>query len=167
MGDTKMPVNLTFATGAYRDNELIRYAYAFEQAHKGRTVPGRTPALPTDEIPARVAGDGTRTNGASGPKLPPGLTASAKRAADASKVEVSGSIKSAHSGGLKSLQVFVDGVQAASVDVEDGDWAALVEPKTTWNGRAWEKNVPDPNLAMIVVLAVANNGRAAGKLLFA
>lgn len=182
MEDTKMPVNLLFATKAYRDNELFGYAYAFEQARKaegGRAVPGRTPALPTDEIlavPVRKAtststsSNGVHTNGATGPKLTPSLVATAKRVGDDDKdgkIEVSGSVDSAKAGGLRSLEVFVDGVQAASMGTENGAWTVVVEAKTKWNGRPEEKKVPDPNSAMVVVLAVANNGRAAGELLFA
>lgn len=171
MEDTGMPVNLTFATGGYRDSELFGYAYAFERRHAGRTVPARTPALPTDDIPAAASTHGNgngHANGASlGPKHAPELTASARRTGDhAGQVEVFGSVGGSRAGGLKSLEVFVDGVRAATVGVEDGEWSAVVEPKTKWHGRPEEKNVPDPTLAMIVVLAVANNGRAAGKLLF-
>ncbi|CAN8102821.1 unnamed protein product [Discula destructiva] len=166
-----MPVNLTFATKAYRDSDLFGFAYAFEQMHKGRTVPGRTPALPTDAIPVKeaTAGNGVAAvseKGGGGGGAPE-LTASAKRAADKKEVELSGSVRSGHIGGLKSLEVFVDGVLAATPSTADGEWTATVELKTEWNGRPEEKNVPDPNLAMIVVLAVANNGRAAGELLFA
>lgn len=168
MADTGMPVNLLFATKAYHDNELFGYAFAFEEARRGRTTPGRTPALPTDEIPAKKAPiNTTTTNGVSGSKLAPDLVATARRAGDdESKIEVSGSVNSEKTGGLKSLEIFVDGVQAATVDKENGDWAVVAEVKTKWTGRPEEKNVPDPNSAMVVVLAVANNGRAAGELLF-
>lgn len=171
MTDTKMPVNLLFATKAYRDNELFGYAYAFEQAREqaegGRAVPGRTPALPTDEI-VGVPVNGVHTNGATGPKVAPRLVVTAKRVGDDQdgKIEVSGSVDSAEAGGLRRLEVFVDGVQAASVGTADGAWTAVVEAKTRWEGRPEEKNVPDPNSAMVVVLAVAHNGRAAGELLF-
>lgn len=169
MEDTRMPVNLLFATKAYRDNELFGYAYAFEQAHKGRTLPARTPALPTDGIPAKTSSSSNgvyATNGVSGPKLAPELVATAKRVGDDGKIEVSGSISSEKTSGLKSLEVFVDGVKAAAMDTHNGDWATVVEAKTKWHGRPEEKNVPDPNSAMVVVLAVAKNGRATGELLF-
>ncbi|WP_149847212.1 hypothetical protein [Paenibacillus sp. 37] len=32
MKDTGMPVNLTLAGAAYTDNDLLRYAYSYEQA---------------------------------------------------------------------------------------------------------------------------------------
>ena len=49
MADIGMPVGLTFAGKAYDDNDLLRYAWAFEQSAARRTVPPRTPALP-DEV---------------------------------------------------------------------------------------------------------------------
>lgn len=167
MEDTNMPVNLTFVTKAYHDNDLIGFSYAFEQSHKGRTVPTRTPALPTDAISAKAISTEGQANGAAGSKAAPILEASAERGADKSKIKVSGLIKSAHAGGLKSFEVFVDGLLADSPPMDDGDWSSTVELKTGWSGRPEEKNVPDPNLAMIVVLAVAANGRATGALLFA
>lgn len=44
MGDTQMPVNLTFATAAYRDADVLAYAYAYERATQHR----RPPPLPID-----------------------------------------------------------------------------------------------------------------------
>ncbi|KAF6560076.1 amidase [Paenibacillus sp. EKM202P] len=45
MKDTGMPVNLTMAGAAYSDNDLLRYAYSYEQATKNRPIATRTPAL--------------------------------------------------------------------------------------------------------------------------
>jgi amidase len=53
MADTGMPVGLTFAGRAYDDNNLLRYAYAFEQSGRRRQAPPRTPALPSDSIAGR------------------------------------------------------------------------------------------------------------------
>lgn len=50
MEDTGMPVNLTMIGPAYRDNDLIRYAYAYEQATFNRRAPLRTPALHDETI---------------------------------------------------------------------------------------------------------------------
>jgi amidase len=46
MADIQMPVGLTFAGPAYSDSELLRMAYAYEQATTLRTAPPRTPELP-------------------------------------------------------------------------------------------------------------------------
>lgn len=46
MPDKKMPVNLTFASRAYEDVRLLKWATAFETATQRRTSPGLTPSLP-------------------------------------------------------------------------------------------------------------------------
>jgi Asp-tRNA(Asn)/Glu-tRNA(Gln) amidotransferase A subunit family amidase len=51
MDDIKMPVNLTIATRAYDDVNLLRYGYAFEAATKYRIVPPLTPPTESDLIP--------------------------------------------------------------------------------------------------------------------
>ena len=43
MGDTQMPVGLTFAGAAYDDNLLLSLAWAYENATHRRTPPPRTP----------------------------------------------------------------------------------------------------------------------------
>ncbi|KAL3467848.1 amidase signature domain-containing protein [Aspergillus heterothallicus] len=50
MADIGMPVNLTFASKAYDDSSLFKYAYAFEKASHLRQAPRRTPQLETDTI---------------------------------------------------------------------------------------------------------------------
>ena len=50
MRDIGMPVGLTFASKAYDDLNLLRYAYAFEQAGAHRVAPPRTPPLPGDSF---------------------------------------------------------------------------------------------------------------------
>jgi Asp-tRNA(Asn)/Glu-tRNA(Gln) amidotransferase A subunit family amidase len=50
MSEKKMPVNITFAGKAYYDEELLGYAWAFENATK-RRVPPPLAALDTDIIP--------------------------------------------------------------------------------------------------------------------
>lgn len=50
MKSKRMPVGVTFASKAYSDNDLLRYAYSYEAATHARTVPLLTPPLPTDHI---------------------------------------------------------------------------------------------------------------------
>ena len=45
MADISMPVGLTFAGRAYDDNNLLRFASAFESTGSKRLVPPRTPPL--------------------------------------------------------------------------------------------------------------------------
>ncbi|EXJ91140.1 hypothetical protein A1O1_04249 [Capronia coronata CBS 617.96] len=161
MEDTKMPVNLTFATKAYQDNDILRYAYAFEAGSKARIPPPRTPQLETDTVPLKSRG--------SLAKEPPTLTAQV----ESSKVKggeglaISGSVSCDCAGGLESLEVFVDGEAVSDVNVEGSKWSAKVERPSTVELREKEKAVPALNTAMIVVTASAKNGRSAGQLLFA
>lgn len=192
-----MPVNLTFATKAYEDNKIMSYATAFEakqasSSSGGRIKPSRTPDLPTDVIISR-GGDKVVEKG----KKAPVLTIShAKRVIPDSKeetesssssssfwIEITGSVQSSSSedseqqpgGGasLTSLEVFVDGLQCATVEVggrggeeEKGEWSVIVEAQSHDKSREDGKSVPDLALAMVIVLAVAGNGRAAAEMLF-
>ena len=45
MHDTGMPLGVTFASTAYRDNDVIAAAYAFDNLRDRRAVPRRTPPL--------------------------------------------------------------------------------------------------------------------------
>jgi amidase len=45
MADIGMPVGLTFAGRAYNDNDLLRFASAFEATGSKRVIPHRTPVL--------------------------------------------------------------------------------------------------------------------------
>lgn len=189
-----MPVNLTFATKAYEDNKIMSYATAFEakqasSSSGGRVKPGRTPDLPTDVIISRGEGDKVVEKG----KKAPVLTIShAKRVIPENKeekesspssssfwIEITGSVQSSSSedskqqgGGasLTSLEVFVDGLQCATVEVgggeEKGEWSVIVEAQSHDKSREDGKSVPDLALAMVIVLAVAGNGRAAAEMLF-
>jgi Asp-tRNA(Asn)/Glu-tRNA(Gln) amidotransferase A subunit family amidase len=51
MPTREMPVNLTFAGKAYEDHKLLRFAYAYEQGSRQRTIPPLTPHLESDNIP--------------------------------------------------------------------------------------------------------------------
>lgn len=198
MSDINMPVNLTFATKAYEDNKIMSYATAFEakqassSSSGGRIKPGRTPDLPTDVIISRGEGDKVVEKG----KKAPVLTIShAKRVIPDNKeekesspssssfwIEITGSVQSSSSedseqqgGGasLTSLEIFVDGLQCATVEVggggggeEKGEWSVIVEAQSHDKSREDGKSVPDLALAMVIVLAVAGNGRAAAEMLF-
>ncbi|ETS86725.1 hypothetical protein PFICI_00553 [Pestalotiopsis fici W106-1] len=50
MASKQMPLGITFATKAYADNDLLRYAYAYETISRKRTAPLLAPALSTDLI---------------------------------------------------------------------------------------------------------------------
>lgn len=162
MDDSGMPMGLTFASRAYDDNALLGYGYAFEAAHGRRPIPPRTPEMLSDDIPR---GCGRNMAGTE----PPRLTVEATRLRG-DVVEVSGTVDGGKSGGVDSVEVFVDGVSVGPVDVTEGRWSALRkivpynDPPSDVPVRV--VNDPDQSLAMIVVVATARNGRSDGKLLY-
>ncbi|RVX71332.1 hypothetical protein B0A52_04906 [Exophiala mesophila] len=157
MADISMPVNLTFASKAYDDNSLFRYAYAFENASKLRQKPGRTPELPSDTIsfspePKQLG------------QSPPSLTVDEQKTVrNGEKVYIAGTIKEDE---VASLKVFVDGDEIKTTKVSNGAWEAVTDLKPVSIDRPEEKRVPDVNKAMVVVLATGVNGRSSARLVF-
>ncbi|KAF2122996.1 amidase signature domain-containing protein [Lophiotrema nucula] len=158
MADTKMPVNLTFAGKAYEDNELFRYAFAFEKAGSLRQAPGRTPALESDAI---ALADGRQRRGQQVPRLT--IEAEAFETKDGRKVHFSGMC---NEDDLEELAVYVDGNRVKDVKYATGKWEIESDVLGAWTGRPEEKGVPDQAKSMVVVLASGKNGRSTGKLLF-
>ncbi|KAL3495752.1 amidase signature domain-containing protein [Aspergillus germanicus] len=113
MADIGMPVNLTFASKAYDDSSLFRYAYAFEKAGRLRKAPGRTPQLETDTISL----SSSREIGLISPVL------TVETAMEGDKVRISGTI-----GEASSLRVYVDGEELKEVKMADGHW----KPGSPW-----------------------------------
>jgi amidase len=159
MSDIQMPVNLTFAGKAYEDNDLFRYAYAFEKASRLRKAPMRTPALDTDTFEKTP-------NKTSMGAQPPALTAEAsvQASSQGNKVSVSGSCVVDE---LQSLLVYVNGEEVKGVKLAENKWEVESDGLSTWSGQREETGVPDPAKAMVIVLAIGKNGRSTGKLLFA
>lgn len=157
MADIGMPVNLTFASKAYDDNNLFRYTYAFEKASKLRQAPKRTPALASDTF--EVAAEAKKIG-----SVVPELTAAASVVEDkeGKRINVSGKCGK----DLASLDVYIDGEAVENVKLEGGQWSASAVTKSLWNGREEEKAVPDPHKAMVIILAKGTNGRSAGKMIF-
>ena len=161
MADTGMPVDLTFASRAYDDFELMRYAYDFEQSHHGaRVAPPRTPELDTDFISSEVV--------ERQPGPPPGLHTKAWR--NGEMIRVWGSVKSDSCGPSDvDIEVYVDGVFAGPVTWKGHKWSVTTDLALPFQGASkfGEINVPDASLAMVVVTATGPNGRSSGQLIFA
>lgn len=156
MKDTRMPVNLTFAGKAYKDNDLLRYAYAFEKSSPLRQSPSRTPSLVTDAIPCTGV---KRAMGSQAPRL---VTKVMPIEDQKMKFRIVGQCEDS----LKSLHIYVDGEEVSRAVMEGNEWRAEIERVGTWSGRAEAKGSPDPEKAMVIVLAIGTNGRSTGKLLF-
>jgi len=158
MSDTKMPVNLTFASKAYDDSNLFRYAYAYESLSKNRITPPLTPQLETDLIAPTIAAKWTDV------PIQPILTVDFFKSGDS--VVLSGTITFSDGSGLQSLAVYIDGVPTENVVEKDGEWKANAKVVSVWKGRPEEEGTPATRMTMVVVLAKGNNGGATGKLLF-
>jgi amidase len=53
------------------------------------------------------------------------------------------------------------------LQLKDGKWELEAKVLNLWKGRPEEQGVPNPELAMVVIVASGKNGRSIGKLLFA
>ncbi|KAJ5086040.1 hypothetical protein N7532_010811 [Penicillium argentinense] len=169
MKGKQMPVGITFASRAYSDTDLLRYAYAFEAASRARTVPSLTPPLPTDYIsfPTPLHGDTIDAK----PIL--NITATESKNLNESKLEVcrrvlvSGTVLSSDPlVGVSSVQIFVNGVPCFGVCLEGGNWE--------WQGDISrpKRNERYPTIAkvpkdqfLLVVIAKLGNGRCAAAML--
>ncbi|GKT49683.1 uncharacterized protein ColSpa_09864 [Colletotrichum spaethianum] len=159
MADTGMPVNLTFASKAYDDNNLLRYAFAFKKVRHLRQAPPRTPALATDTI--SLVGGETKMG-----LIPPELVVdntTVLDAKDGKKVRLSGRVQKEE---VSGQFITVDGDEFKDSKITEGKWEADFNVISVWEGRPEEKGSPDPAKAMVVIVARGKNGRSAGKVLF-
>jgi len=159
MSDTRMPANLTFASKAYDDNSLLRYAYVFEKNSRLRQIPSRTPELPTDCITISAE---PKTIGSAPPRLTID-SATETQSSNGRGLSLSGS---ACENELTALRVYVDGVEQDGVKLTASEWNANVVITSNWGGREEERGTPDPKKAMIIVEASGKNGRSSAELLF-
>ncbi|KAF4446840.1 hypothetical protein F53441_9544 [Fusarium austroafricanum] len=158
MADIGMPVNLTFAGRAYDDNNLFRYAYAFEKQSCLRQPPSRTPGLPTDIISHSQEG---KNMGPSPPQLTVDATASITNGEK--HVRISGTVKENE---VSELHVYLDGEEVGDVKVNGDKWEVQSNIREVSRARVEEISVPDFDRGMVVVLVVGKNGRSTGKMVF-
>ncbi|KAF5680059.1 glu asp-tRNA amidotransferase subunit A [Fusarium heterosporum] len=158
MADIGMPVNLTFASKAYDDNNLLRYAYAFEKHSRLRQPPPRTPELVTDVI-LRSADD-------TGMGLtPPHSTVEATASVANGKkfITVSGMVDEQET---SELHVFVDGEEVKDVKIVSGKWQVQLKVDEANRPHPEEISVPDFETGMVIIVAQGKNGRSTGKMAF-
>jgi Asp-tRNA(Asn)/Glu-tRNA(Gln) amidotransferase A subunit family amidase len=155
MEDTKMPVNLTFAGKAYKDNSLLKYGYAYEMASKCRVLPPLVPPLDSDH----VSGESIL----SPQSLEIVIETQAKeiRSSDVI-IKVGGSSKGDP---LKTVCCYVNG-QPCDTILDNGKWSASASyPVSERDGR-WEKWAsPALKQTIVVVTGYTEQGSAAGKLI--
>ncbi|EUC45084.1 hypothetical protein COCMIDRAFT_5664 [Bipolaris oryzae ATCC 44560] len=159
MAEKKMPVNITFAGQAYRDEKLLEYAYAFETAARARVAPPLTPGVPTDMAAMAVRAE-----------------AEAEPVIDGVEVKVdgksgSGEISMVVRGTLRkavpqtSVQVFVDGERVADKTTDGVEWSvthSYVPERPPILG--WDlKPLPPRDIMVLVVVTRKDGGEGSGK----
>lgn len=157
MADTGMPVNLTFIGPAYTDNDLLSYAYAYEQATHNRRPPTRVPPF-ADETISYFA-DSVLTPTKRQYSIPPTVALSAQLlqsdSSEDATLNIAGTAIATH--GLAELRVYVNG-QRLATEVNDQRWGASISIT----------NLIKPHLSTerltIVVLAKDGLGNAAASL---
>ncbi|WXC48159.1 hypothetical protein QX201_007874 [Fusarium graminearum] len=158
MADIGMPVNLTFASKAYDDNNLFRYAYAFEKHSQLRQPPSRTPELETDTISRQpiVAQIGLKA-----PQLE--IDTSASIVKGEKVIEITGRIDEQE---VSELHVYVDGEEMKDVKIDDGKWQVKSKLNEVTSDRPEEISVPNFESGMVIVVATGKNGRSTAKMAF-
>jgi Asp-tRNA(Asn)/Glu-tRNA(Gln) amidotransferase A subunit family amidase len=137
MGNSKMPVNLTFAGRHGQDSDLLKYAYAFEQHTKRRVEPPVTPALESDRLDV---GAGSPDQSISKPSSLEFRDVTAKKTSR-DQVLVEGSIAAATSSNVK-IEAFVDGrrIPGSAISISNGTWSieaaftSFAPPKPLYGG---------------------------------
>jgi amidase len=155
MADIGMPVNLTFIGPAYTDNDLLSYAYAYEQATHNRRPPTRVPPLADetiDYVPSSVPSSRECTT-------PPALTLSTQLRADGSDgavLDITGTVNTAQ--GPAELRVYVNGRRLTTTATGE-QWSASVRTATFTRPR-----VSSAEHLTVVVSAKDTLGNAAATL---
>jgi amidase len=159
MSDKKMPVNLAFASRAYDDSSLLRYAYAFEKNSRLRQIPSRTPDLATGRI---TLSPEPKTIGSDPPRLTVDDTTET-HSSNGRELCLSGAVSEDE---LTVLHVYVDSVEQSGVELAGSEWKVNVNIASHWEGWEEEQGTPDPKKAMIIIEASGKNGRSSAELLF-
>ncbi|KAF5540882.1 glutamyl-tRNA(Gln) amidotransferase subunit A like [Fusarium napiforme] len=158
MADTRMPVNLTFASKAYDDKNLFRYAYAFEKGSSLRQQPLRTPQLVSDTI---VRGQERKDVGSSPPQLT--MDATASIVDGERQLSILGTFDEDE---LSELHVYVDGEKLEDIKIDYGKWEVQVNTKQAQRPRPEEVSVPDFSKSMVLALAKGKTGRSTARMVF-
>ncbi|PKY07613.1 Asp-tRNAAsn/Glu-tRNAGln amidotransferase A subunit [Aspergillus campestris IBT 28561] len=160
MEDTDMPVNLTFAGKAYGDIDLLRYAFAFEDATRFRAVPPLVPQLASDLISnaARAPGSG---------EMPRMDVCKQHKEVTGSAVhlDVQGTVEVGHGAALTGLVCYVNGEEVAA-KVDDNQFTLTATYPASTRDIPW-KRWTSPALTQTIVTLVArtSTGLETGKLL--
>jgi Asp-tRNA(Asn)/Glu-tRNA(Gln) amidotransferase A subunit family amidase len=168
MKSKRMPVGVTFASKAYADNDLLRYAYAYEAATHARTIPSLTPPLPTDYISLSPLPQANLM------KARPFLEVTELRSEPVEGVKqnicrhisMEGTVLSSDQKiGVSSVKIFVNGEESPVDHLSHEKWkweTTLSRPERV--ERFPEIGKVPKNQFLIVVIASLNNGRDAASM---
>ncbi|RHZ45301.1 uncharacterized protein CDV56_102828 [Aspergillus thermomutatus] len=166
MDDTGMPVNLTFAGKAYDDNNLLRYAFAFEQATKNRVLPPLVPELDSDVIRKRVSSNhlGERGQAVALPQI--AVVTQSKEFSDSMvRLEIRGTLYISDGENLERLSCFVNGTPV-DIKVEGETWSFTAIYPASPRDNTWSRwTSPASTQTIVVVVAYMDTSLANGKLL--
>lgn len=149
MSKKKTPVNVTFAGKAYYDEELLGYAWTYEDATKKRASPPMK-ALDTDSPPPITRNYDTRVDPSIPLDLKVKVTCTPESQLNTYTIRVSGSVTIR---GI-DVEVFCDGVSENAVWAEGQNWSLSFEysPKRP-EVLGWDLKPLLPRKAMLVVVA--------------
>lgn len=152
-----MPVNVTFAGKGYHDEELLGYAWAFEQATKNRVKPPLD-GLATDIIPIRERKQGEELQ--------------IDTSAHVREVSDKGPYTFIIKGGITSqskpkIDIFIDGKLEKTVQPNSDTWEVEVEytlerPECL----GWDLKPLPPRKAMVIVVATSDSSGKVARLLW-
>jgi Asp-tRNA(Asn)/Glu-tRNA(Gln) amidotransferase A subunit family amidase len=159
MSEKKMPVNITFAGKAYRDEELLAYAWAFVNATK-RRVPPPLAALDADIMPSH-----SRSHSPSNTPLAMTVSAYTTPISDlpgSYTLNIGGTYAPASSAIV--ITVYVDGMLTMTSEPLGGSWGYRMEytPKRT-ECLGWDLKPLKPRKGLVVVVA-RGEGEVQGKM---
>ncbi|KAH8683586.1 amidase signature domain-containing protein [Ilyonectria robusta] len=168
MKDKKIPVGLNFCSKAWEDENLLRWAFAYEAGSQKRTIPPLTPALPSDQILFTDPQPFASRKSAPFLEIENNSYEREQSADDEIRiVSASGSVGVADSAiQLTTVIAFVNGDPFEGITVKDGKWSfqgRLQRPKRMERFPTLT-TVPKDQF-MVVIVAKASNGRSAAKLL--
>lgn len=168
LDDQKMPVGITFASKAYADNDLLRYAYAYETASQTRTSPTLTPPIPSDRISLVHPYPGKSFTAKPDLKIVSATWDKIKVPdACAYRISLAGTLRSSDRDvEVISLQVFVDGKQRASLSGAENrwNWEDTISRPVTSDRYPTIAKVPK-DCFLLVVIATLANGRSTASML--
>ncbi|KAH6984478.1 amidase signature domain-containing protein [Ilyonectria sp. MPI-CAGE-AT-0026] len=168
MKDKKIPVGLNFCSKAWDDENLLRWAFAYEAGSQKRTIPPLTPALPSDQILFTDPRPFGSRKSAPFLEIETNNYESEESADDEVRiVSASGSVGVTDSAiQLTTVEAFVNGDPFEGITVKDGKWSfqgRLQRPKRMERFPTLA-TVPKDQF-MVVIVAKTSNGRSAAKLL--